>query len=253
MNNAKRSRAIPAFAALGLALVLFAAVPEAEAQIFSQDLTIHSTTTSSGMMGRGGGTTTGTDYYSKNAIKMTSSDGNDSIVRFDLEKFITLDNKKKTYSERSFKQVQEQLNRAGKELGADPKAMAAMKKMMGSVVDSFSVTKEGPGEQIAGYATEKYRIQGPMEMEIWAAPSLKIPAVFYDTLKLQMPTNPMFDTQKLYDEMKKIEGIQLKSVMVIKMMNMEMKTTKVVTSVEKGAVPASVFEIPAGYKLVQPK
>jgi len=29
-----------------------------------------------------------------------------------------------------------------------------------------------------------------------------------------------------------------------------MKTTQVVTSVEKGPVPASVFEIPAGYKLV---
>jgi hypothetical protein len=236
-----------------LALVLMGTTAEIEAQIFSQDLTVLSTTTSTGMMGRGGGTTTGTDYYSKNAIKMTSSDGNDSIVQFDSEKFITINNKKKTYSEMTFKQLQENLSTAGKRMEADPETMAAMKKMMGSAMDSFSVAKEGPGEQIAGYATEKYRIQGPVEMEIWAAPSLKIPAAYYDVLKFQMPANPMFDMQKLYDEMKKVEGIPLKSVMVIKMMNMEMKTTKVVTSVEKGAVPASMFEIPAGYKLVAAK
>ena len=124
---------------------------------------------------------------------------------------------------------------------------------MGQAAASFTVSKQGPGEAIAGYATEKYLIQGPMEMEIWAAPDLKIPATYYDVMKLQMPANPMFDMGKLYDEMKKISGITLKSVMTMKMMNMEMKTTKVVTSVEKGSIPASVFEVPAGYKLVQAK
>jgi len=62
---------------------------------------------------------------------------------------------------------------------------------------------------------------------------------------------PMFDMRKMYDEMKKISGIPLKTVTIIKMMGNEMKTTRVVTSIEKGTIPASVFEIPAGYKRVE--
>ena len=48
------------------------------------------------MMGQGGGTTTGTEYYSQNAMRMNQSNGNDTIIRFDSEKLITIDNNKKT-------------------------------------------------------------------------------------------------------------------------------------------------------------
>ena len=156
-------------------------------------------------------------------------------------------------NEMTFKQMQDRAAMAGKEMKGNPEAMAAMKKMMGSVIDSFKVIKEGPGEQIAGYATEKYLIQGPADMEVWAAPNLKVPAAYYDVLKFQMPPNPMFDMNKLYDEMKKVDGIPMKTVTSIKMMGMEMKTTQVVTSVDKGVIAPSLFEVPAGYKLVQQK
>lgn len=243
------------FSSLAFLLAAAIASPDAKAQIFSQDLTMHSTTTSSGMMGRGGGTTTSTDYYSKNAMKTSSSDGNDTIIRFDAEKIINIDNKKRTYSEMTFKQLQEMMSKLGSEMSADKEQMEMMKKVMGQMATSYSVTKQGPGEEIAGYATEKYLIQGPMQMEIWAAPSLKIPTAYYDVMKLRIPPNPMFDMRKLYDEMKKISGLTLKTVMTMKMtmgqMNMESKTTKIVTSVEKGSIPASVFEVPAGYKQVE--
>ena len=240
-------------AAACVVLAAICTVATAPAQIFRQDLTIHSTTTGSGMMGKGASTTKQTDYYSKNAMKTSSSDGTDTIIRFDQEKVISIDNKNRTYSEITFKKLQEMINQAAAEMAEmkeDAEAMAMMKKMMGGASGSFSVTKEGPGEQIAGYATQKYRIRGPFEMEIWVAPDLKIPAAYYDVMKIRAPANPMFDMSKMYEEMKKIEGIPMKTVMSMKMMGMEMKTTQVVTSVEKGPVPASVFEIPAGYKLV---
>jgi len=232
---------------LGLALICVS--PNAPAQIFSQDLTMRATTTSSGMAGRGGGTQTTTDYFSKNAMKTASSDGSDTIIRFDAEKIINIDNKNKTYSETTFKQLQESLNKLGAEMNSEQ--MQQMRKMMGQMNAAFSLTKQGPGENIAGYATEKYLISGPIEMEVWACPSLKMPTSYYDVMKAKMPANPMFDMKKLYDEMKSIDGIPLKTVMTIKMMNMEMKTTKVVNSVEKGVISASEFEVPAGYKLVQ--
>jgi hypothetical protein len=235
-------------------LFIAAASRDAEAQLFSQDLTMHSTTTSSGMMGRGGGSSTGTDYLSKNAIKTSSSDGTDSIIRFDTQKLITIDNKKKTYSEITFQELQDMINKVGAAAGQmNDEDMAMMKKMMGQMATSFSVAKVGPGETIAGYATEKYLLKGPIEAEISAASDLKMPATYYDVMKFQMPSMPMFDMGKMYEEMKKISGFPLKTVTTMKMMGNEMKTTKVVTSIEKGAIPASVFEIPAGYKRVEAK
>jgi hypothetical protein len=253
MKNPRFGKTFWLCSSFGLLLVLAAMLPSAMAQIFSQDLTIHATTTSSGMGGRGGGTTTTTDYYSKNAMKMSSSDGKEHIIRFDLEKIVSVDHKAKTYTEMTFPQMQETLNKVGASGGANQQQLEAMRKIMGQVATSFTVTPEGPGEVIAGYPTEKYLIKGPMDMEIWAAASLKIPTTYYDVLKLQMPSNPMFDMKGLYEQMKKISGIPLKSVTTVKMMNMESTTTKIVTSIEKGAVPDSVFETPAGYKLMPRK
>lgn len=243
-----------AFNVFVLALAILS--PDASAQIFSEDLTMHSTTTSSGMMGQGGGSTTGTDYYSKNAVKMSSSDGNDTIIRFDSEKIITINNNKKTYTEMTFEQLRQMLDKVGEQLGAqlnkNSAQLEAAKKMLGLTDASVSVTQEGPGETIAGYTTDKYLVRlGPVEMVIMAAPSLKIPAAYYDVLKMQSTPNPIFDLKQLFDEMKKIEGLPLKTTTNIKVMNMEMKTEKSVTSIEKGALPASVFEIPEGYTLVE--
>jgi hypothetical protein len=252
MEKRKNARAILWCSAFTLLAVLAGMSPHAKGQVLSQDLTMRSITTSSGMADRGDGYTS-TEYYSKSAMKIHSSDGNDSIIRFDSERIITIDHKRKTYTDVTFKQLQEALSKVGSDFGADAKQMEAMKKVMGQMAESFTVTKEGPGESIAGYSTEKYLIKGPMEMEIWAAEILKIPAAYYDLMKLQAPSNPMFDMKKLYEEMKKVDGFPLKTVMTMKMMDMEIKTTKVVTSIEEGALPASVFEIPAGYKLVNPK
>lgn len=240
------------FFAVGLLLVFAGSLRQADAQIFSQDLTLHSTTTNPGMGALGSGVATTTEYFSKNAMRTSSSSGNETIIRFDAEKIITIDSRQKTYSEITFKQLQEVPCKAGAALGGmSSEQMAAMKKMMGEMPTSFSAVKVGPGETIAGYATEKYLLKGPMEIEIHSAASLRIPATYYDVMKLQMPSNPLIDMGKMFDAMKKISGIPLKTVTIMRMMGQEMKTTKVVTSIEKGAIPASIFQVPAGYALVQ--
>ena len=218
----------------------------------AQDLTLHETTSSTGMGGMGGSNATQTRYITSNAIKNSSSSGIDTIILLAEGKIITLDNGKKTYSEMTVKQLNDILAKLNstQEDAENAEAMEAMRKMMGQLSDSMTLTKVGPGENIAGYATEKYVLSGMLNMEIWAAPDLKMPALYYDAMKIQAPKTPMFDMSKLFDEMKKIQGTSLKTVMTMKMMNMEMKTTTVVTSVEKTPIPASVFQVPAGYKLV---
>jgi len=229
--------------------------PPASAQlssIFSQGLTLHEKTSGSGMRGQER-TTTSTTYFSGNAMKRVSSDGNDLIIRFDQGKIILIDNKKRTYTELTATQLQEAASKAAASAGEEKEAMEAMRKMMGQAMSEIKVTRQGPGETIAGYPTVKYLVTGPWEMEIWAAPDLAVPISYWDAWKAQAPRNPMFDMSKLYDEFKKIEGIHLKSVMTMKMMGMSMSTTTIVDSVEKGAIPASTFEIPAGYKAVPMK
>jgi hypothetical protein len=233
---------------LALAGISLNAAPQA---FFSSDLTLHQTQTSSG--GRGGERTVNvTSYLSGNAMKTSSSDGSDSILRLDEGKLILIDNNKKTYSETTFQQLQDMMDKA---MGGQKELPPEVRKMMGATSSEVSVTKAGPGENVAGYPTEKYLMKGPIEMEIWAAPGLKMPPQYYDAIKLRMPPNPMFDFNKIYNEMKKIDGMPVKQVVTMKMtgmgMNMEVKSTTVVTSIDKGAIPKTTFDIPAGYKKVE--
>jgi hypothetical protein len=235
-------------------LSLTALIPPATAQLsnlLSQGVTMTMTTTSNGK------TSTMTQYFSGNATKSMSTDGNDSIVRFDQEKLISIDNKQKTYTEMTFQQMQEMMDQVGQSMAGlsdNPQAAAALKKMMGGGDSApLAVTKQGPGEPVAGYATEKYLVTGPMDMEIWAAPDLKVPVAYYDAVKIRIPANPMFDMRKMYDAFKQVNGWPVKYVMTMKMMGRSITTTTEATSIQKGAIPASTFEIPAGYKKVDLK
>jgi Domain of unknown function (DUF4412) len=215
--------------------------------LLSQGLTMTETTTSNNK------TTTGTVYFSGNATKRVTAEGRDTILRFDQGKLITIDNKKKTYTEMTFQEMEAMLKQATAGLEQNQEALAAVQKMMGGMMAQITVTPQGPGETIAGYATQKYLITGPMEMEISAAPDLKVPAAYYDAMQIRMPANPLFDMRKMYDAFKQINGWPMKTVMKLKMMGMNTTTTTEVTSVQKGAIPPATFEVPSGYKLVTEK
>jgi len=243
-------------AACALVGILCAGVnlPYASAQlsgILSQGVTMTMTTTANGR------TSTSTHYFSGNASKAVTGTGTDTIIRFDQQKLISIDNQKKTYSEMTFQEMQAMMDQAEKGMSQatdNPEAMAAIKKMMGGGnLTPLTVTKKGPGETIAGYATEKYLVAGPMDIEIWAAPDLKVPAAYYDSMKLRLPSNPIMDLRKMYDAFKQVNGWPVKYVMTLKMMGRSIVTTSEVTSVQKGAIPPATFEVPAGYQKVVEK
>ena len=134
MKNSGYCRTMELLSTICFLLLIAGGFLNAEAQIFSQDLIMHSTTT-------GSGTSTTTDYFSKNAMKTGQSDGTDTIIKFDVEKIITIDNREKTYTEMTFKQLQELLDKAGIAFseGANKEQLEAIKKMMGQMAASFSV------------------------------------------------------------------------------------------------------------------
>ena len=120
-----------------LASVIVAASPTAAAQmsaLFSQDLTLRETTTSSGgPKGGGGQEMTAASYFSGNAMKHTSADGQDMIIRFDQRKMIMVDHKKKTFSEMSMDDLQKVLEKATSDAGMKKEEMEAMRQMMTQV------------------------------------------------------------------------------------------------------------------------
>jgi hypothetical protein len=116
-----------------------------------------------------------------------------------------------------------------------------------------TITNLGAGEAIAGYATEKYSIKTPlMQGESWVAPDLEFPAGYRDmtasSLAGQVP-----GIGQLFKGMRTVKGFVLKSAGTSSMPMMKgVVFTEIATSVEKGPIPPSTFEPPAGYTKVAP-
>ncbi len=226
---------------------LACAVVLAPAVLCAQDLTLKNTTTVNGKE------TPGAQYISPMAARTAAGNDSEVILRMDQKKLYVVNTRQKTYNEMTFDDMQKLAATATAAMENMP---PEMKKMMGGMMGGdVTVTPQGAGETIAGYATQKYHVTmgSMMEIDIWAAPALTYPPVYYDGMKAAMPSNPMMDMKKLYEEMKKVKGVPLKQVTTTKMMGRSMTTTMVVTAVDKGPIPAGTFDVPAGFKLVQMK
>lgn len=222
-----------------------------ENALFEGGLTLHKKNTSTARMGRGGQNTSSTMYCSGSSIREISSDGEEFVIYYKEGRFVTIDHNRKTYSDITFDELEDKLNEVSGKIreksAQDKQAMEMLKKMMGSgQMGEASLENLGPGEDIAGFSTIKYRIlMSPLQMTVWAAPDLPVPDVYYDTMKIQAKPNPVFDMEKMFDVFKQIEGMSLKTVVLMEMMGMKTESTNEVTKVEKGPVPEPV--IPAGY------
>lgn len=201
-----------------------------------------------------GKSSTATVYLKPDARRVVSSTGSDNILRFDQGKIITLNNKKKQYSETTFKELAELLPPGQTTLGNldDPEALAIMKEMMGGSLAPLVLTKQGPGGMIAGYATEKYLATGPGKMELWAAPDLKVLSIHERDLQALLPANPMVDFRWVFDACKEVNGFILKANVQTYYKGAILTTsTQEVTSLRKESISPGMFEIPSGYKLVR--
>ena len=203
-----------------------------------------------------GKASTATDYYT--AHKFRSSDGQrDTIVDTAAGTIVSIDHARKEYSQTSVAEIEAAMQSAAKQMeeamkGMPPALREKMEKMSGGG-GAVSVAKVGGGKTIAGYATDRYVISiGPAETESFNATSLTPPIEPGELLRLQSLANPMMKgASQAVAELQKVKGMPLSTVTTIKVMGKTFTTTKLATEVKTGAVPASAFEIPAGYKLVK--
>lgn len=217
-------------------------------------LTIQKRSSSTSSIGQDAKPIESTMYFSNQTVHEVRSDGNESIVYLKEKRFVTLNSTAKTYSEVTFDELEQKLDEITKKMSEESaeqqEATEMLQRLLGDSAGQLSVEKLGPGEPILGFATEKHLITAPpMTIELWAAPELKIPAEYYDSLKINAQPNPFFDMQKLFDAFKSIDGFSLRTIVTVKAMGAEIRSIDEVVSVEEGPVPPP--RIPTDYQKVE--
>jgi hypothetical protein len=248
-------RLLPRAFVLSCALAVVATIP-----VLAEDLTIVFKVTSKD------GVSTSTQYMGSEHWKM-SDPATDMMMEFGTRKMTMADHKKKEYWEATLDelnaqmqqaaaQMEEQMKKVEEQMKSLPQAVRdKMAGMAGGIVGSVTVTKGTGTRKIAGYDTEQYVMSmgENIRTEMWTTTALTIPAPAMDFRNTVMTLNPMFKNaaSKLAGEMSKIKGYSLAETSTAKIMGKTIETSKEATAVTKGPIPASVFQIPAGYKKVE--
>jgi hypothetical protein len=236
--------------------------------VLAEDLTVVFKTTG------GGGAGTSTSYYSSDRMR-TGDAASETIVEYAAEKIVSIDHKKKQYSEitlaemeAAMKEAQAKMEQASAQMKEQMASMPSavrerMEQMMGGVAGAVTVTKGGT-RQIAGYACQDYTVAMGQSIttKLCATTALDIPAPNVDHRRFAsfagsasaMANNPMFKSLgKMADEMKKIEGLTIAEATSMKIMGKSMDTSKEAVEIRKGPIPGSAFDVAAiakGYKKV---
>ena len=212
----------------------------AAAPVLAEDLTIAFKSTGPGSSG------TSTQYYSSE--RMRTHDGDrDTIFEYATGKIVSIDHKKKEYSETTLAEIEQamkaasaQMEQMRQQMESMPPAMREkMEQMMGG--GEVTVTKGGTRE-IAGHKTQQYTVTmgQSFKMDLWNTTDLKLPVPAVDLKKLAsftgpmaaMASNPMFKGfAQLAEKMKEIPGFTLADDTSMKMMGRGFETSREATEV----------------------
>ena len=179
---------------------------------------------------------------------------NSMIMLLDKKKIIMIDHGNKNYTEMPM-DMGDMMSKIKK--GKDDEDAEAFQNMMNSMMKleaNVQITSEK--EKIKGWNCKKYILtlttfMGPITKEIWATEELKIDmdlyAKFSSAMMAVMPglQNAMSEMMK---EMKKIEGVQVRTISTQKIMNQTTTSTTELLEFKDQKAPAGLFKIPQGYK-----
>ncbi len=218
-----------------------------------------------------------TSYISSDRIRMANADGSEMLAEPGAGKFTMIDNKKKEYyvvtredmaaasaamaarmkeMEPKMKQAQEQMK------NLPPEMQQKMAGLMGGIMSTVTVTK-GPGSRtIAGYKCDNWTIAlGEMSKteqclttevqyppQLWASYQ-----EFANSMKSSMAAmGPMAQAMKdMQEKTKEMKGLPLATSNTTNVLGKKNSDSQEVTEIRKGPIPATAWQIPAGYKQVE--
>jgi hypothetical protein len=202
-----------------------------------------------------GKASTATDYYTRG--KFRSGDGtHDTIVDVAGGRIVTVDHARKEYTDMAVAEIEATVKAAREQMDAAMKDMPpAMREKMAQMMGGgdVKVTPGSGSRTIAGYATQPYVIAvGPAQTETWIATALTPPMEPGEIMRLQSLANSAGKSGgNAVEEFKKIKGVSLATISTASAMGRTITTSREATEVKTGPVPASAFEIPAGYRQVE--
>jgi hypothetical protein len=222
----------------------------------AEDLTIVYKTTSPNGPG------TATSYFSTDRMRMTDAD-RDTVVEYSSGRIVTLDHKKKEYSEVTLAEIEAAMKAAGEQMQKASEQMANMppamrEKMQQMMAGPTATVTKGATRKVAGYDCQDYDVAlgTMMTMHLCSTTAIAPPAPNVDyrnfTTLAGAAANPML--KNLVNEMKKVQGFTLAQSSSMKMMGRSAETSMEATEVKKGAIPAATFDVATltkGYKKVE--
>ncbi len=195
-----------------------------------------------------GAPTTSTQYIGADRIR-TSDGENDVIVEVGTGRLTVINHKKKEYYEIDREQMLAGMQKFEQQMSGPAGAM--LEKMMGGKVGEVAVEK-GAARKVAGYDCINYTFSmgENMRYQTCMTQALQLPAAYYDALRspyaMMGPMGKRF--QKVFDEMQKVKGFPIAMSSTVSMMGKNMSVSSETTEVRRGAIPATAFQVPAGYK-----
>ena len=199
-----------------------------------------------------GAPATATHYVGERMIRTTDGE-NDTIVDVANGRYTVINHKKKEYYEFTREDLLAAMQQFEQQMAGPMGGM--MERMMGGKVGEVTVVK-GAARKVAGYDCTSHTLSmgENMRYEICAAESLPLPVTYYDALKgpyaLMGPMSRRF--VKMFDEMKKIKGFPVAMNTTVSVGPLKIRAEQEATEVRKGAIPATSFQVPAGYKKKDP-
>jgi len=231
-----------------------------------QDLTIVSRQTRDG-----GKPETVTSYLSTGRARMAQGGGRETLVDYQSGEMTSIDNDKKTYSVTTQNDLDAWASklRAQMESPEMKKAQEAMKNLppeQRKIMADFGsglvdVEKAGTSRTIAGYSCENWTItMGQFSRsEECLTTTLQFPAQpfalykrYAESLRSMMSAmSPMgLDYEKMSEQFKKLKGYPLAVSTTVDIMGHRSVTESEVVEIKRTPIPASAWQIPAGYTKV---
>ncbi len=222
----------------------------------------------------GGAAVTTTSYLSSDHARMSQADGQETILDVKAGQITVIDGKKREYyvvtrqdMDQLKARVQQTMNspemvKAREQMKSlPPEIQKRMQGMMGAAVSAVDVHKAGTSRKVAGYTCEDWTItvgqlsktqecltsELPLPVQAWDSYR-----DFADSMKsLSQSMGPLSQGMTdLQAKMKDVKGYPLATSTSTSVLGRSSTVTSEVTEIKKGPIPASAWEVPAGYRKV---
>lgn len=213
-------------------------------------------------------------YLARDHVRMAHGDGKELIVDFRSGEMTTLDARNRTYyvttrqdMEQFAARMRQQMNSAEVKKAQEqlkslsPDERKKVDAAMGGVAGAFDVRKAGTTRRIAGYLCEDWTIAfGELSRtDECLTRELQFPVQAWDmyrefaeSMKSVMAAfGPMAGSvARMHQKLKNMKGYPLSTTTKINILGNRTTTASEVAEIRRGPIPASVWEVPAGYRKV---